>query len=563
MRNRRDDMKKAALADIRDFSLLAPEGEKSSFELNENAANDLSIDYIAEHAARNAPEKEILKRILLNIPTSRRGIEYRRAVYSELREDKKLCEELYYIFDSMSFYFSDRPNHVGEGSTVYDLLDRLKSLESYSQSVLKIIDVIKGREFKSEGMKTFAEYVSSIYNSSGFDEFVKDISIIGDDVSNVKSMTIGVNLDAMFYPKEAGIISLNKYFFTRQSILKRFLNFHSRDQLTDKELVPFTMEMHKEGLEWIEKKYTGLPSPTNRATDSPLMNNLNSIIERMLPSMTSKLKRVLAKYVDVSGKALAQLADELLFYLRFIELEEKLTALGMPCCTGEFSEGDTVLKDFYNLKLAICRLKGTVTDDIVCNDMEFTNEKTVQILTGPNRGGKTILTQGIGLVFLMYQCGVFVPAASAAIRPCDGIYTHFPVEEERTVSLGRLGEEAERFNEICKTAGSESLLLMNESFATTSHTESLYIAEDALKYLCCTGVRTCFNTHMHELAENADSYGKTEKAVCKAVSVVMESGNGERSYKISYKSPDGKSYAHDIAYKFGITFEQLMDKRKK
>ena len=41
MRNRRDDMKKAALADIRDFSLLAPEGEKSSFELNENAANDL------------------------------------------------------------------------------------------------------------------------------------------------------------------------------------------------------------------------------------------------------------------------------------------------------------------------------------------------------------------------------------------------------------------------------------------------------------------------------------------------------------------------------------------
>ena len=169
-------MKKAALADIRDFSLLAPEGEKSSFELNENAANDLSIDYIAEHAARNAPEKEILKRILLNIPTSRRGIEYRRAVYSELREDKKLCEELYYIFDSMSFYFSDRPNHVGEGSTVYDLLDRLKSLESYSQSVLKIIDVIKGREFKSEGMKTFAEYVSSIYNSSGFDEFVKDIN---------------------------------------------------------------------------------------------------------------------------------------------------------------------------------------------------------------------------------------------------------------------------------------------------------------------------------------------------------------------------------------------------
>lgn len=51
-----------------------------------------------------------------------------------------------------------------------------------------------------------------------------------------------------------------------------------------------------------------------------------------------------------------------------------------------------------------------------------------------------------------------------------------------------------------------------------------------------------------------------------AVSVVMENNNGKRSFKISYKKPDGKSYAHEIAYKYGITFEQLSknsDKIKK
>ena len=105
------------------------------------------------------------------------------------------------------------------------------------------------------------------------------------------------------------------------------------------------------------------------------------------------------------------------------------------------------------------------------------------------------------------------------LRLCDGIYTHFPVEEEKTVSLGRLGEEAERFNDICKTAGHESLLLFNESFATTSHTESLYIAEDVLKYLCCIGARTCFNTHMHELAENADKISDMAASEYRAVSV--------------------------------------------
>ena len=44
-------------------------------------------------------------------------------------------------------------------------------------------------------------------------------------------------------------------------------------------------------------------------------------------------------------------------------------------------------------------MKGEVEEEIICNDIEFTKKKTVQILTGPNRGGKTILTQGIGLAF--------------------------------------------------------------------------------------------------------------------------------------------------------------------
>ena len=134
------------------------------------------------------------------------------------------------------------------------------------------------------------------------------------------------------------------------------------------------------------------------------------------------------------------------------------------------------------------------------------------------------------------------------------------MEEEKTVSLGRLGEEAERFNEICRTADHNSLLLFNESFATTSHTESLYIAEDVLKYLCCIGARTIFNTHMHELAENADKLSGSAGSGYGAVSVVMENDNGKRSYRISYKKPDGKSYAHEIACKYGITFEQLMER---
>ena len=131
-----------------------------------------------------------------------------------------------------------------------------------------------------------------------------------------------------------------------------------------------------------------------------------------------------------------------------------------------------------------------------------------------------------------------------------------------TMALGRLGEEAQRFKEICVRATPKSLLLFNESFATTSHTESLYIATDALRYICCLGTRTCFNTHMHELADNSEELSNSEKAVCKAVSVVMGC-EGEDSYKIFFKKPDGRSYAHRIAQKYGITFEQLSERLNK
>ena len=548
--------------ELREFSLLAPEKGGSYSRLGSDTANDLSVDFIVENISRNSSEREVIKNILMDMPTDEKTIGYRRAVYAELRDDTELCGKLYDIFEGMRFFTMDGQKRIEKGSTIWELISKLKYLENYISSVIELNKAIEGREFRSEGMKRFAAFVSDIYNNSGFDELAKDIELISEDVRHVRSLTIGVNLDENFYPAETGIIALNRFWFEEQSMLKRFLKYHRKDHVNDEDLMAFSMEMPDdnmtESLNKFERKYRGA---ARQPSANPLMNNLNSIIERMLPSTTAKLRRVLHKYVDVSGYALAGLADELLFYLRFIELENQLKASGVPCCMGESSDGDTVLRDFYNVKLAICRGKGTVEEEIVCNDLEFTREKTVNILTGPNRGGKTIFTQGVGLAFLLYQSGVFVPAASARIRPCDGIFTHFPVEEERTVSLGRLGEEAERFNEICKMATGSSLLLFNESFATTSHSESVYIAEDVLRYLCCIGARTFFNTHMHELAEDTDKFNKAEGAICKAVSVVMENEGGKRSYKISYKAPDGKSYAHEIAYKYGITFEQLMDNR--
>ncbi len=542
---------------MQNISLLAPDSTGGCFALSDLTANDLGIAFLADHICEISTEWNIIRKNLRNMPVSPEIIRYRQDVYRELRADPALCTELYKICDSLRFSFNDRPIQIGSNSTIWELIQRFRSLEHYLRSVLKLRDLFADRTFTSEGMQRFSGFVSELSKDSGFDALLEDISALDDNVYSIRSITIGVNLNPDFYPHEVGIVSLNKYYFNEQTALQRFMAFHRKDQVSDKDLYPFSMEMHDDPWGWFEKHCYGIQTP-QRASDSVLMNSLTAIVERMLPSLTAKLKKVLDKYVHVSGRALADLADELLFYLRFIGLEQKLTAHGFPCCDAAESADDTALDGFYNIKLAILSMQGELAEQVVSNDIAFTKAQTVQILTGPNRGGKTILTQGIGLAFLLYQSGVFVPAAAAKIRLCDGIYTHFPVEEERTVSLGRLGEEAERCREICKTATSNSLLLFNESFATTSHTESLYIAEDVLKYLCCLGARTVFNTHMHELAEHCDMLCESDAAVCKAVSVVMENDVAQK-YKISRRKPDGKSYAHVIAQQYGITFEQLSE----
>ena len=457
---------------IRNFSLLCPDDTDGSIQISEQTAHDLAITFVATHAAAHEGEIHILSRILRTMPTDPAVVRYRQAVYRDLRNVPEVCAACYEIFDTMRFYAADAPK--GRAG-IWELLDYFKMLDNYIRSVSALQRELKDHDFQSEGMQHLRTLINAIDADENFRALSEDIARLGEDISVVRSMTIGVNFDSDLRPAEVGILSLNDYPFTEQGLLEKFLRRHKKQNAALQ--TTFVTFPHKEGFE----QGRGL-----------MMNTLTGIIEELLPELTARLRRILRNYVDTDGMAMTRLADEFLFYVRMIGLEEKMTKAGLPCCIPELSEGETVLKDMYNIRLALCE------NNIICNDLTFAPHREILILTGPNKGGKTILTQGIGLAFLLFQHGVSVPCREGKIRLCDGIYTHFPADENQTVTLGRLGEEAARLSEICKTATADSLLLFNESFTTTSHSESLYIAEDVLKYLCLLGARTAFNTHMHE-----------------------------------------------------------------
>jgi DNA mismatch repair ATPase MutS len=123
------------------------------------------------------------------------------------------------------------------------------------------------------------------------------------------------------------------------------------------------------------------------------------------------------------------------------------------------------------------------------------------------------------------------------------------------MDLGRLGEECIRFKEIFNETTEDSLVLMNETFSTTSFEEGYYIACDSIKALLTKGSRTIYNTHMHKLGIDAEEFSKDSKF--KASSLIVRSDGGNRSFKLAIAPPEGSSYAADIAKKYGVTYDML------
>ncbi|MBZ0296374.1 MAG: DNA mismatch repair protein MutS, partial [Anaerolineae bacterium] len=282
----------------------------------------------------------------------------------------------------------------------------------------------------------------------------------------------------------------------------------------------------------------------------------------------------LRNYTRVSGRMLVALQNELAFYLGAVELIKYLHGCGLPMCRPELVPVDERicrLDSLYNINLALHLSKDQgdhhLREDIIMNDVDFGEAGRIFILTGPNRGGKTTYTQALGLAQVMMQAGLYVPASHAQMSPVDGIYTHFAAEERPDLEAGRLGEEAKRLSEIFAHATSHSLILMNESLASTSAGESLYLARDIVRVIRRLGARAVFATHLHELAAAADQINDETPGTSKVVSMVSmvkleENGDGKvarRTYKIVPSPPMGMSYAREIAARYGISFDQLMD----
>ena len=534
------------------FSLLYPQDKEPSFStLSAEAINDLSLEFICEHITDNEYEHNVIKKMMTKIVSDAEVIRYRCDIFHDILRFPKLRSRIRELLDQLN-YLKELEHSAKDNAAapIWQLINRLHELDVYVNCISGINESLTENDISSAGLIRLKEYVSSVYNESGFEHLYEDIKDMMKQVGQIRSVSLGVNLDGYMRPVEVGIVSLNDTTFSRPGVLNKFLDFASKKNEIH----------HGTSFDGMTKIHTF----GKVAGDDPLMSTLSRVVNEMLSTTVKQLKNKLSMYVDISGYKLTKLIPEFIFYIRWAEYCEKLMNMGIPMCKPEIIEGEKremISTGLYNIKLAMNKERGDKIE-IISNDIEFNEEHGIYIMTGPNRGGKTTFTQAVGIVFLMAQHGLYVPAESLKITPADNIFTHFPVDENQTVNLGRLGEESKRLSEIFAVATNKSLLLFNESLATTSFAEGLYIAKDVVRALRYLGARTIFNTHMHELAMHLEQMNSLEGDI-KVASLITGIHDGERSYKVFLAPPEGVSYARDIAEKYGVTFDQLKKSIKK
>ncbi len=551
------------------ISLLTPPGFAPDYKvLSEAAIHDLGLDYLCEQVTEKKQERTLFLSILSQMTDNPEVTKYRSDVFGDIYQNEAMRDEMLRILDRINFLrdYGSIGKTFEEAANVWDLMHRLDELKDYIQCVEAIFKSLSDAQVHSEGLLRLKEYVDGLYHDNGFSELKKDIAALRATTSELKSVTVGINLNDRFEADGIGLISINSRYFTKSNIFDHFC-----EKISMKEVV-------KPDTEWKEEyKFHPFAAETNKMPDiiplrgialipeGDMMEDvpryMNRVTNQMLSAVVKKLKSVLDRYVSVTITEITDLIPEFIYYVRFAQYIEKLSGRGLHFCKGTLAAeeaGERVMRarGFYNMKLAAAVSEKQET--IVTNDLDFDKAHLVYVLTGANRGGKTTVTQAVGLLFALAQGGIFVPAESFAFQPADCIYTHFPADEDKTMDLGRLGEECRRFRQIYSDSTKNSLLLLNETFSTTSFEEGYFIAKDAVRAILSKGVRTIYNTHMHKLAFELEELNRPYDAV-KAVSLIVKADGGNRSFKIAMAPPEGMSYAGDIARKYGVTYEMLVE----
>jgi len=265
---------------------------------------------------------------------------------------------------------------------------------------------------------------------------------------------------------------------------------------------------------------------------------------------------------DEERRILTDLSNEVGFHAsQLLTMVDVIAELDLVFARAKYAEAlaatEPVLQPFQNRRdskhpgsiIRLVRARHPLLDQktVVSIDVELDSQTYAMVITGPNTGGKTVTLKTVGLLALMAQSGLHIPAKSGSeISLFDAIYADIGDEQSIEQSLSTFSGHVTNIIHILEAADRRSLIILDELGAGTDPQEGAALARSILTHLLDRGITTLVTTHHPELKAFAHA---TPGVVNASVEFDLESLRP--TFHLTIGLP-GRSNALSIAQRLGM-----------